>query len=107
MQRSTERILTTHTGSLPRPNDLEQLLYAKERGENPDPTAFAARVRSATVEILRQQLACGVDIVNDGEAGKVGYSTYVKDRLTGFVGTASPMAIADLADFPAYGERFF
>ncbi len=107
MQQSTERILTTHTGSLPRPSDLEQLLYAKERGENLDATAFAARVQSATVEIVRQQLGCGVDIVNDGEAGKVGYSTYVKDRLTGFNGTASPLAVADLADFPAYGERFY
>jgi len=107
MKQSTERILTTHTGSLPRPDDLVAQLYAKEQGKEYNPTTFAARVRTATAEIVRQQLACGVDIVNDGEAGKVGYSTYVKDRLTGFDGTASPLAIADLADFPTYSEHLF
>src|SRR5215510_12868269 len=107
MKQSTERILTTHTGSLPRPVDLETLLYAKEQGKEYDPTAFTNRIRTATAEIVGQQLACGVDIVNDGEAGKVGYSTYVKDRLTGFEGTASPLEIADLAEFPAYAERLF
>ena len=107
MKQSTERILTTHTGSLPRPDDLVTQLYAKEQGKEYDPTTFAVRVRTATVEIVRQQLACGVDVVNDGEAGKVGYSTYVKDRLTGFDGTTSPLAIADLVDFPTYSERLF
>jgi 5-methyltetrahydropteroyltriglutamate--homocysteine methyltransferase len=107
MKQSTERILTTHTGSLPRPDDLVTQLYAKEQGKDYDLTTFAVRVRTATAELVRQQLACGVDIVNDGEAGKVGYSTYVKDRLTGFDGTASPLAIADLAEFPAYSERLF
>ncbi len=107
MKQSTERILTTHTGSLPRPDDLVTQLYAKEQGKEYDPTAFAARVRTATAELVRQQLVCGVDVVNDGEAGKVGYSTYVKDRLTGFDGTASPLVIADLADFPTYSERLF
>ena len=107
MKQSTERILTTHTGSLPRPDDLVTQLYAKEQGKEYDPTTFAVQVQTATREIVRQQLACGVDVVNDGEAGKVGYSTYVKDRLTGFDGTASPLAIADLADFPTYSERLF
>jgi 5-methyltetrahydropteroyltriglutamate--homocysteine methyltransferase len=107
MKRSTERILTTHTGSLPRPNDLVAMLYAKENGELQDQAAFVARVRAATAEIVEKQVECGVDIVNDGEVGKVGYSTYVKDRLTGFDGEASPLAIADLVEFPEYSQRLF
>ena len=107
MQRSTQRILTTHTGSLPRPQDLITLLTAKEQGQGYDATALADRVRTATAEVVHQQVACGVDVVNDGEAGKIGYSTYVTDRLTGFEGSASPLAIADLTDFPAYAERLF
>jgi 5-methyltetrahydropteroyltriglutamate--homocysteine methyltransferase len=107
MKRSSERILTTHTGSLPRPDDLVTMLYAKEKGELPNQATFAARLQAATVEIVRKQIECGVDIVNDGEAGKVGYSTYVKDRLTGFEGEASPLAIADLEQFPEYSQRLF
>ena len=84
MKRSSERILTTHTGSLPRPDDLTTMLYAKDKGELQDQAAFEGRVRAATAEVVRTQIECGVDIVNDGETGKVGYSTYVKDRLTGF-----------------------
>lgn len=107
MQRSTQRILTTHTGSLPRPQDLITLLTAKEQGQKYDTVAFADWVRSATMEIVHQQVACGVDVVNDGETGKIGYSTYVTERLTGFEGSASPLAIADLTDFPTYAERLF
>lgn len=107
MQRSTERILTTHTGSLPRPQDLIALLDAREHRKPYDARVLADRVRSATAEVVRQQISHGVDVVNDGEAGKVGYSTYVTDRLTGFDGSATPLAIADLADFPTYAERLF
>lgn len=107
MQQSTDRILTTHTGSLPRPMDLVTMLYDKDQGRALDPALFSVRVQTATAELVQQQIACGVDVVNDGEAGKVGYSTYVKDRLTGFDGSASPLAIADLAEFPNYAERLF
>jgi len=105
MKRSTERILTTHTGSLPRPDDLITMLYAKDKGEPQDHAAFAARVREATAAVVRQQIDCGVDVVNDGEAGKIGYSTYVKDRLTGFEGEAAPLRAADLLEFPEYARR--
>ena len=105
MKRSTERILTTHTGSLPRPDDLVTMLYARDKGELQDQAAFEARVRSATAEVVRKQIECGVDVVNDGEAGKVGYSTYVKDRLTGFEGEATPVRAADLLEFPEYARR--
>lgn len=107
MKRSTERILTTHTGSLPRPDDLVTMLYAKDSGEPQDQAVFAARVRAAVVEVVRKQIESGVDIVNDGEVSKVGYSTYVKDRLSGFEGEASPLVAADLLEFPEYARRVF
>lgn len=107
MKRSTERILTTHTGSLPRPDDLVTMLYARDKGELQDHAAFAARVREATAEVVRKQVECGVDVVNDGEVSKVGYSTYVKDRLSGFGGEAGPLRAADLLDFPGYARRVF
>ena len=86
MKRSTDRILTTHTGSLPRPADLIEMLRKADAGEPIDKAAFDARVRSAVDEIVHKQAEAGIDIVNDGEMGKPGYSTYVKDRLTGFKG---------------------
>lgn len=86
MKRSSERILTTHTGSLPRPTDLAALLQAKETGELKDMAGFAARVKTAVAEAIQHQAKAGVDIVNDGEMGKPSYSTYVKDRLSGFGG---------------------
>ena len=106
MKRSTERILTTHTGSLPRPSDLLPLITAAEAGDSGDANRLQTRVRTAVAEIVRKQIDAGVDIVNDGEASKPSYSTYVKDRLTGFHGEADVMAIADLADYPEFGERF-
>jgi 5-methyltetrahydropteroyltriglutamate--homocysteine methyltransferase len=107
MKRSTDRILTTHTGSLPRPDDLVTMLYAKDKGELQDQAIFARRVREATVEVVRKQAECGVDVLNDGEAGKIGYSTYVKDRLTGFEGKAGPVRAADVLDFPEYARRVY
>ncbi len=105
MKRSTERILTTHTGSLPRPRDLTAMLQAMDAGTAPDPAAFEARVRQAIADIVRRQVDAGVDIVNDGEQGKVGYSTYVRHRLTGFDGEKDVPMRADWADFPEAAER--
>jgi 5-methyltetrahydropteroyltriglutamate--homocysteine methyltransferase len=108
MKASTDRILTTHTGSLPRPDDLTVLLEALDTGTVPHPAAFEARVRQAVADIVLAQRDAGVDIVNDGEQGKVGYSTYVRHRLTGFGGRSIPGLRADWADFPkaaARGER--
>jgi 5-methyltetrahydropteroyltriglutamate--homocysteine methyltransferase len=84
MQRSTDRILTTHVGSLPRPVDLLPLIRAKERGQPYDPAAFAARVRGAVTDIVRKQTDLGVDVVDDGEMGKPGFIHYANDRLDGF-----------------------
>ena len=106
MKRSTDRILTTHTGSLPRPSDLLAMMTAAESDGAANPKQLQTRLRSAVAEVVRKQVQAGVDIVNDGEASKPSYSTYVKDRLTGFNGEADVMAIADLADYPEFGERF-
>ncbi len=107
MKRSTERILTTHTGSLPRPDDLVTLIRQKEAGEPTDLTALEARVRAAVAETVRRQIEAGIDIVNDGEMSKPSYSTYVKDRLSGFEGSekSAPLFAADLTDFRDFTKR--
>jgi 5-methyltetrahydropteroyltriglutamate--homocysteine methyltransferase len=106
MQRSTDRILTTHTGSLPRPADLTATLEAMDAGTAPDPDTFDARVRHAVAEVVRKQVEAGVDIVSDGEQGKVGYSTYVRYRLTGFEGQSTVPVRSDWADFPEAAARY-
>src|SRR6202042_2596691 len=70
MQHSTDRILTTHVGSLPRPDDLFEMMLAKMDGQPVDETAYAERVRRAVADIVKQQVATGLDVVNDGEMGK-------------------------------------
>jgi len=83
MKRSTERIVTTHVGSLPRPPDLLDMIQAKERGGSFDAAAFAARVKSAVAEVVRRQAEAGIDIIADGEMGRFGFIPYVNERLTG------------------------
>jgi 5-methyltetrahydropteroyltriglutamate--homocysteine methyltransferase len=84
MKRSTHQILTTHTGSLPRPTDLVDMVLRKEEKQPVDEDALALRVRSAVAEVVKRQAEIGITVLNDGEQGKPGYSTYMKDRLTGF-----------------------
>jgi 5-methyltetrahydropteroyltriglutamate--homocysteine methyltransferase len=107
MKRSSDRILTTHTGSLPRPDDLLTMLQHKESGEVVEPAALALRVKSAVAEIVHKQIDGGVDIVNDGEMGKPSYSTYVKDRLSGFDSAekSMPLRATDLAEFRNFARR--
>ena len=107
MTRSTERFLTTHTGSLPRPDDLIRMMYAKEEGVPVEREALAARVRAAVAEVVRKQVEAGVDVVNDGEMSKPSYATYVKDRLAGFGGTGNTFVYQDLAGFPNLAKRVF
>ncbi|HTZ78530.1 MAG TPA: cobalamin-independent methionine synthase II family protein [Stellaceae bacterium] len=107
MQRSTERFLTTHTGSLPRPEDLIRMMYAKEEGVPVDPAALGQRVRSAVAAVARKQSEAGVDLINDGEMSKPSYATYVKDRLAGFGGTGNTFVYQDLAAFPNLEKRVF
>lgn len=105
MLRSTDRFLTTHTGSLPRPDDLVQMMFAKEEGVPVDAAALDARVHSAIDETVRREIEAGVDIVNDGEMSKPSYATYVKDRLSGFGGAGTSYTFQDLVDFPKTAER--
>ncbi|MBV9047365.1 MAG: cobalamin-independent methionine synthase II family protein [Solirubrobacterales bacterium] len=109
MKRSTDRILTTHAGSLPRPAELLPLLLAQEAGEG-DSAEFAAEVRGAVKETVKKQLDAGVDVINDGEVSKPSYATYVKDRLTGFGGEGSieevASSVATLEGFPDYAEQW-
>ena len=104
MQRSTDRILTTHTGSLPRPEALTALLVKLDSGEltDADREAFPEAVRTAVDDVVARQLAAGIDVVNDGEQSKVSYSTYVTERVGGFGGTGRPIVIADYLDYPDY-----
>src|SRR5689334_14037691 len=104
MHRSDQRFLTTHTGSLPRPDDLIRLMYAKEEGVPVEPAALAARVRSAVAEVVARQAQAGVDLINDGELSKPSYATYIKDRLDGFGGTGNTFVYQDLADFPKLAQ---
>jgi 5-methyltetrahydropteroyltriglutamate--homocysteine methyltransferase len=107
MKRSTERFLTTHTGSLPRPDDLIRMMYAKEEGVPIDAEALAARVRSAVAEVVKKQAEAGVDLINDGELSKPSYATYIKDRLNGFGGTGNTFVYQDLAEFPKLAQKVF
>lgn len=90
MKRSTDRILTTHVGSLPRPDDLRAMILKKQQGEAVDAAAFAARVKSAVGEIVRRQEEAGIDIVADGEMGRIGFIPYVNERLAGIEPSRGP-----------------
>jgi 5-methyltetrahydropteroyltriglutamate--homocysteine methyltransferase len=107
MKRSVDRFLTTHTGSLPRPPDLVDMMFAKEEGVPVESAALASRVRGAVAEVVQKQLAAGVDIVNDGEMSKPSYATYIKDRLDGFGGTGNTFVYQDLVGFPDLARRAF
>ena len=107
MQRSRDRFLTTHTGSLPRPDDLIRMMYAKEEGIPVDPTALATRVKAAVAEVVKKQADAGVDLINDGEMSKPSYATYIKDRLDGFGGSGNTFVYQDLAEFPRLEKRVF
>src|SRR2546428_14018749 len=84
MKRSTDRILTTHAGSLPRPDDVLELIKAKSTGRPYDHDGYTTRVRAAVREIVSKQAQLGLDVVDDGEMGKPGFIPYVNERLSGF-----------------------
>jgi len=107
MKRSTERFLTTHTGSLPRPEELIRAMFAREEGVPVDAAALDARVAAAVEEVVQKQVAAGVDVVDDGEMSKPSYATYIKDRLAGFGGEGNTFVYQDLTDFPKLAKRVF
>ena len=98
-------ILTTHVGSLPRSQEVVDFLFAREKGEEYDQSQFDATMTEAVDQTVARQASVGVDIVSDGETSKISYSTYVKDRYTGFSGDSPRNAPADLKLFPSYMER--
>ena len=105
--RPTDRILTTHVGSLPRPDDLRDLHVKRNAGEAVDPAAFEGLVRASVADVVRRQVETGVDLVDDGEFGKFAYQTYVMERLDGIGGLGEPRTHpGDVLDFPTYAARF-
>ncbi|WP_373354723.1 cobalamin-independent methionine synthase II family protein [Pseudoroseicyclus sp. CXY001] len=102
--RSTDRFLTTHTGSLPRPDELLEVIFAAQDGEV-DKALLEERILAAVNDSVAKQVAAGVDSVNDGEMSKPSYATYVKDRLNGFGGTGQSYPFADIEDFPKIKAR--
>ena len=107
MIHSVDHFLTTHVGSLPRPEELIQIMYSKEEGKPVDRSLLAAQVRAAVAAVVAKQRKSGIAIVSDGEMSKPSYATYIKDRLAGFGGTGNTFVYQDLVDFPNLAKRVF
>ncbi len=105
MKISADRILTTHVGSLPRSERITELLLHKERGEPYDSAEFERTARQAVSDIVSRQVQTGIDVVSDGETSKIGYATYIKDRLSGFGGENTAKPHLDLRDHPDLRRR--
>ncbi len=105
MNRSTDRILTTHTGSLPRPKAVADLVFAKERGEAVDAAQFDAVIADAVAQTVARQVSTGIDVVSDGEMSKISYATYIAERISGFEGDSPRKPPADLEEYPGFLER--
>ena len=101
-----ERILTTHAGSLPRPDELADMVWARMDGQQVDEAELEARIDAAVVEVVDKQRETGIDFVSDGEMSKPGFSSYVNDRFSGFGGT-SEFQSDDVAPFPRLAMRLF
>lgn len=107
MKRSIDRILTTHTGSLPRPDALVELMFAKEEGRAVDGELLARRVRESVHDIVERQQKIGIDVVSDGEMSKPSYATYVTERLTGFAGESKRPQLSDILEYPNVASIWF
>ena len=105
--RSTDKFLTTHTGSLPRPEALMRMMFAAQEEVPVEPNALAAAVEDAVAQMVDRQAAAGIDIVNDGEMSKPSYATYIKDRLNGFGGESGKYSFQDLDEFPGTRAKVF
>jgi len=100
MRHSSDRILTTHVGSLPRSQAVTEVVFAREKDAAVEPPNAAAILSDAVVDVLRRQKAAGVDVVSDGEMSKISYVTYIRDRITGFDGDTPREPGLDLIEFP-------
>lgn len=104
MKTSDSRILTTHTGSLPRTERLAKLLIERDNDLPIDETQLRFEIEKATDWVVAKQLESAVDIGNDGEAARVGFQTYVSVRLSGWGGVSERLGMTDIVKFPKYGE---
>ena len=100
-----DKIKTTHVGSLPRSNELSDLLFKKDKQEKIDVNNFDEIVKRDVKKIVKKQINLGIDFISDGEMSKISYATYVKDRIDGFSGESERKAPQDLDDFPSFKER--
>ena len=107
MKTGTDRILTTHVGSLPRPDDLVALMFAKAEGEAVDAALLEQKTQDAVIEVVAHQREAGIDIVSDGEMSKPSYATYVTERLTGFGGTSNLPKLSDILEYPNVAKVWF
>jgi 5-methyltetrahydropteroyltriglutamate--homocysteine methyltransferase len=105
MKLSSERILTTHVGSLPRTQAVVDLLLKKERGEPYDAAEFDRVMAGAVADVVARQVKTGIDIVSDGETSKIGYATYIQERLSGFGGHTDRKPALDLRDYPELRKK--
>jgi 5-methyltetrahydropteroyltriglutamate--homocysteine methyltransferase len=102
-----DKFLTTHTGSLPRPERLTKMMFARGEGVPVDEVALDGAVDAAVAEMVARQVAAGIDVIGDGEMSKPSYATYIQDRLTGFGGEGASYAFEDLDDFPGTKAKVF
>ena len=105
MKTSDDHILTTHTGSLPRPASVTDLVFAKEREEEVDEAKFQSTISEAVSTAVARQVELGIDVVSDGEMSKISYATYIKERISGFTGDSPRKPPADLEDYPTFLEK--
>ena len=106
MKQSIDRIITTHVGSLPRPERLEELLIQRDHGRHVDQAEFDGEVERALEYAIGKQIESGVDVGNDGEEPRVGFQTYVPQRMSGFAGTSPRKMLTDMVRFPKYAKMF-
>jgi 5-methyltetrahydropteroyltriglutamate--homocysteine methyltransferase len=110
IQQNTDRIQTTHIGSLPRPHKLLDIMKAKYAGQSYDDSAYQQALRSAVIDSVRKQVDCGIDIVADGEFSKPGFFTYIRERLDGFESRPNlkmKLFEVEVAAFPEYYDQYF
>jgi 5-methyltetrahydropteroyltriglutamate--homocysteine methyltransferase len=105
MKSSSDKILTTHVGSLPRSKAVTDGVFAKENEQEYDAVALAETIHEAVDEVVARQVSVGIDLVSDGEMSKISYATYIKDRITGFAGDSERNPPADLEEFPGFLQR--
>jgi len=106
MKRSTDRILTTHAGSLPRPEDLTRMMWDLIDEKNVDEAALEKRIKEAVAEVVKRQRECGVDVISDGEMSKIGFSNYAMQRFSGF-GEVTQFAATDIGNYPSIINKLF